>query len=149
MRGCVRVRVGAWVCVYMSNNRVNDLECALERMSVTLENVEEEIRQLRKRVAQLKNWRRSFRDDEDGLDDYESDRREHDASRSYSRTYADRDGDRERDYYDRNRRDREEESLSYARGNGSRDDDEYGRDRRDRYTVRFDERDDCRRRDRH
>ena len=141
----------AFTAASMSHDRINDLECALERMSVTLGNVEEETGQLRKRVKQLENQLRSYRDNDNGRDWYDRDCREHDESRSSSRTYADRDGERERDYYDRNRRDREEESRSYARGNGSRDDDEYeyGRGRRDRYTVRFDERDDCRRRDRH
>ena len=135
----------------MSGDRINGLECALERMSVTLGNVQEETRQLRKRVKQLENQLRSFRDDDDRRDDFEKDRHEYDETRSYSRTHADRDGDRERDYYDKNRRDREGESRLYARGSGSRYDDEYGRDwrdRRDRYADRYDERD-YQRRDRH
>ena len=135
----------------MSNDRINDLECALERMSVTLEDVQEETRQLRKRVKQLEyQLRRPRDDDDDGRVNYERDHREYDESRS--RAYADRDGEREREYYDKNRRDREGEPRSSARGNGGRDDDECGHDRRDqrvRYADRYDGRDDCRRRDRH
>ena len=135
----------------MSSDRINDLECAVERMSVTLGNVEEEARQLRKRVKQLENQLRPPRDDDDGRDDYERNRRDYDGSRSYS-CPDDRNGERERAYYERNRRDREEERRLYARGNGSRDDDEYGRDWRDqriRFRDHHDERDDYQRRDRH
>ena len=128
----------------MSNDRINDLECALERMSVTLEDVQEETRQLRKRVKQLEyQLRRPRDDDDDGRVNYERDHREYDESRS--RAHADRDGEREREHYDRNRRDREGEPRLSVRGSGSRDYDENNRDRRDR---RYDDRD-YERRDRH
>ena len=141
----------AFTAASMSHDRINDLERALERMSVTLGNVEEETRQLRKRVKQLENQLRSYCDDDDARDCYERDRREYDDGRSRFRTYDDRDDERGRDHYERNRRDREQDHCSYARGSKSHADDKDShdrRDRRDKYADRFDDRD-YERRDRH
>ena len=139
----------------MSSDRINDLECALERMSVTLENVEEETRQLRKRVKQLENHRRSPRDDDWRRDDYERSHREYDEDRAHSRAHARRDDERDRDCYDRNRdsydknrRKYEGEHRSYAREHESPDNCEHRRNRRDEYN-RYDERPDYQRRDGH
>ena len=144
--------VTSFTAASMSSDRINDLECALERMSVTLENVEEETRQLQKRVKQLENLRRYPRDDDWRRDDYEKSHREYNEDRVHSRSHAHRDDESGCDYYDHNRRKCEEDHRSHARENENRDDGECRRPRRDDRADCYDdfaERYDYRRRDGH
>ena len=96
----------------MSGDRMDDLECALERLSAKLENVEEEVEHLRRRLDRLETGRR--------------------CAREYNAE--------DRHAYDENQRDREEEIRSQA-GRHSYEREQYDRDRRDGcddYCARYD-----------
>ena len=82
----------------MSSDRINDLECALERMSAKLENIEEKVEQLRQRLEQLDTGRLCARE----YDKEDCDREM--GNRRRLRDHAER-VDYEREHYDRNRRD--------------------------------------------